>query len=337
MYDPNAREVRTVQIDPDDPRYTRAGKAYNDEFRSYVSTGRADERTLKLAEGDKGGVIAPMQVAARFIQKLDDDLHIRRISNSVMVENAGSLGVMGIEDDPSDAEWTSEVSDTDAAADTDMKFGKRELSPNLLIKRLDISKTMLNRLPRVESILVDRLAYRTGRAEENGFINGTGSSQPLGVFTAGDSGLPTSRDVNLGSTSAPTTDGLIKMQMALKEGHRRRGKWLLGRAMLEKVRLLKDAENRYIWRPGLTDDMPAILLGKEICESELAPSVFTSGKYVAVFGNFEYYMIATALNLSIFRDPYTAAGKNKQRFFVYHESDGMPVLAEAFSRGKLSA
>jgi HK97 family phage major capsid protein len=318
------------------PAYERAGKPYNDAFRRYLVSGQADERTLKIAEGEKGGYLVPMQFSSRFIQKLDDELHIRRISDTVVVTEAGSLGVGGIETDPSDAEWTSEVSDTDVSDDEAMQFSRRELKPNVLMKRVDISKTLLRRSARADEIVADRLGYVVGRAEENGFINGSGSSQPLGLFAASTAGLPAARDVNLGSTSAITADGLIKMQMHLKAGHRRRGKWLMSRDAVEGVRLLKDQEDRYLWRPGLTDMEPDRLLGKEICESELAPNTFSSGEYILVYGNFDYYMIATALTMDLLRDPYSAAGKNKQRFIITHESDGMPVLAEAFSRGKLS-
>lgn len=341
MYDVRTREVRNETIRTDDPRYALAARDYNDAFRSYMRDGIVEDRSLKIAEGEKGGYVAPIQTASRFIQYLADINQIRGISDNVAVNNAAGLGVRCLLESPASAVWASEESSTDISDDSAMKFGKRELSPHLMIGRVDASKTMVSRLPEAEGWINDQMGYQAGRKEEEAFIEGDGTGKPLGVFTASDSGIPTSRDVNLGSTTDLTDTGLIEMQYGLKAQYRRRATWVMSRVAAKRTRLLQDGNGVFIWRPGLTMGEPDTLLGNRIAEAELAPghdeaTDFASGKYAIVFGDFSFYMIATALNLSILRDVYTRAGQNMNKYFSYHEVDGMPVLAEAFVRGKLS-
>ena len=341
MFDPRAGETRNVTIERDDPRYKHATREYNSAFRKYLRDG-VEDRTLSFAEGEKGGFVAPIQTASRFIQYLADVNQIRAISDNVAVENAAALGVRCLLESPASAQWASEKSSSDAEDDTAMKFGKRELSPHLLIGRIDASKSMVQRLPQAESWINDQLGYQSGRKEEEGFIEGDGSGKPLGVFTASNSGIPTSRDINLGSTTDLTDTGLIKMQYGLKAQYRRNAHWIMSRVGIKRARLLQDGEGRFIWVPGLQAGQPDMLLGNPIAEAELAPghdeaTDFASDNYVAVFGDFRFYMVATALSMTILRDVYTKAGQNVNRYFSYHEVDGMPVLAEAFVRGKLAA
>lgn len=336
-YNPDTQREETISLREDDPRRKLALLAYNESFRQYMRTGDTEDRsTLSIAVGDKGGNIAPMQVANRFIQNLDNMNYMRQFSNTISLTEGGSLGVFGIETDPSDAEWTSEIRSTNVSADSSTKTSRRELKPSLLIKHLAMSKTLMNRMPGFVDIVRERLAYVTAKAEENAFLNGNGDGQPLGVFKASAAGVPTSRDVDLGSSTDLTTDGLIKVYMNLKAGHRRNASWILSRLGIEKAMLLKDSEGRYIWRPGLTDDRPETIMSRPVLESEYAPNTFTASKYVVACANLDFYQIVTALNLSILSDPYSLSRQNKHSFVVYHESDGMPVLAEAFSRGKTS-
>jgi HK97 family phage major capsid protein len=341
-YNPDSGEYEARTLEPDDPEYERATREYRDSWQKYLRTG-GEARALNITAGDQGGYLAPMVVSSRFFQAVDDVNWMRRISNTVTVTGGGSLGVMGIDTDPSDAAWTSEVSDTDASADSAMKFGKRELSPNLLIKRLDVSRTMLARLSNVDSVVAERLAYKVGRTEEAAFLEGTGASQPLGVFTASADGITTDRDVLSGATAALSADGLIEAQHTLKASYRRNAGWVMSREAVKQVRKLKDGDNRYLWGRGdLNAAEPDTLLASPIYEAEEAPghdadNDWDAGDYVAVYGDFNFYQVATAVNLELLRDNLSSAGKNKVRFFVYHEVDAMPLLAEAFVRVKLSS
>lgn len=331
------RRVEEVEYREDDPRYKFATREYDREYRDWLG-GRTERRSvMNITQGDKGGLWASEQIAARFFQKVDDALWFRQIADNIDVVGAGSLGIYGIDTDPSDGEWTTEFSTTDVATDTAMKAGKRELRPHNLVKTIKISRTMLRAVPNAENIIVDRLAYRVAVAEEKAFIAGTGSNQPLGVFTANNAGVSTASDVNLGSTTDFTENGLMALHHGLKAQYRRRASYLMHRDAIMRIRRLKvtSTGTNFLWVPGFGGE-PDTLLGRPVYESEFAPNTFSSAQYVAVFGDFSRYQIATRVRLEMLRDEYTAAGQGSIRYFVYHESDGMPILGEAFARGKLS-
>ena len=65
------------------------------------------------------------------------------------------------------------------------------------------------------------------------------------------------------------------------------------------------------------------------------PSVFTTGKYVGAIADFGFYHIADALDMQVQRLNELFALTNQTGMIMRKETDGMPVLAEAFSRVKL--
>ena len=70
--------------------------------------------------------------------------------------------------------------------------------------------------------------------------------------------------------------------------------------------------------------------------SEYAPNTFTTGLYVGILGDFSNYWIADALNMQIQKLVELYAATNQDGFISRMESDGMPVVSEAFVRVKLA-
>jgi len=73
-----------------------------------------------------------------------------------------------------------------------------------------------------------------------------------------------------------------------------------------------------------------------ISMSEYAPSTLTTGLYVGILGDFSNYWIADALDMQVQRLVELYAEANQVGFIGRLETDGMPVLEEAFSRVKLA-
>ncbi len=71
-------------------------------------------------------------------------------------------------------------------------------------------------------------------------------------------------------------------------------------------------------------------------ESEYAPNTFTTGLYVGLLGDLSYYWIADALSMTVQRLEELYAATNQVGFIGRLETDGMPVLEEAFVRVKLA-
>jgi HK97 family phage major capsid protein len=70
--------------------------------------------------------------------------------------------------------------------------------------------------------------------------------------------------------------------------------------------------------------------------SEYAPNTFTTGLYVGLIGDWSQYWIVDALDLTIQRLVELYAETNQTGFIGRMETDGAPVLAEAFARVKLA-
>jgi len=96
---------------------------------------------------------------------------------------------------------------------------------------------------------------------------------------------------------------------------------------------LKDGNGQYLWQPSNQVGEPDLLLGSPVMMSEYAPNTFTTGQYVGLYGDFNSgYWIADALGfrIQVLRELY--AETNQVGLIIRAETDGMPVLEEAFSR-----
>ena len=82
---------------------------------------------------------------------------------------------------------------------------------------------------------------------------------------------------------------------------------------------------------------PDRLLGFPVFMSEYAPNTFTASQYVGVLGAFRWYWIADSLDMEIQALWELYAETNQVAFIGRWESDGMPVLEEAFVRVQLAS
>ena len=329
---------------PDNEKRTgpRATEEYRDAFRRLLVGGRAavteaEFRALQADSDTAGGyTVAPEQFVDALIKSVDDMLFIRQRATKYRLTSAASLGVPTLTADPSDATWTTEIAT--GAEDSTMAFGKRELNPHPLAKRIKVSNKLLALNPSAEALVRDRLAYKFAVTQEKAFLTGSGSNSPLGVFTASNDGITTARDVSTGNAAtAPTFDGLISAKFSLKAQYWQKADWLFHRDVLAVVAKLKDGEGQYLWRESVREGEPDRLLGRPVMMSEYAPNTLTASQYVGLLGDFSHYWIADALDMQVqvLRELY--AETNQTGYIGRLESDGMPVLAEAFARVKLAA
>jgi HK97 family phage major capsid protein len=316
-------------------------RAYLNAFRNFLLQG---ERGLGVQaalqkDSDTGGgyLSAPLQFMAELIKAVDNLVFMRQISRVLPpITAADSLGAPSLDNDPADPAWTAELSIGDE--DSTMSFGKRELRPHPLAQFIKVSKTLLRRSSiGADAIVRDRLAYKIAVVMENAYLNGSGAGQPLGIFTASSNGISTSRDVSTGNTTSSITfDGLKEAEYSLKAQYRRIASWLFHRDGIKQISKLKDNEGRYIWQPSVQVGQPDRILNLSVYESEYVPNTFTTGLYVGILGDFSKYWIADALTMTIQVLLELFAATNQNGYISRVESDGMPVLEEAFTRVKLA-
>jgi HK97 family phage major capsid protein len=316
----------------------RASTQYRAAFERYLRHGSRvglEERDLQVDVDAKGGYLVPDEFVADMLKTVDAEVLIRQWATVFQIPQADSLGVPTLASDMSDPEWTVELS-TDGEDDS-LRFGKRALRPHPLAKRIVVSKTLLRKAPQVEQIVRDRMAYRFAVTMERAFLVGSGVGQPLGVFTASTDGIPTARDISTGNTTtAMTFAGLTAAKFALKQAYWGRAKWLFNSLGVAALLNVVDGDGRFLWRESVRAGEPDTLLGLPVYMSEFVPSTFTTGLYVGILGDFSQYWIADALDMDIQRLDELYALTNQTGFIGRMESDGMPVMPEAFVRIKLA-
>ena len=305
-------------------------------FRSYLLGSQA---ALQQSDDSKGGfTLAPEQFVARLIQDLDNIVWFRQYATVFPLTGAESMGVPALDTDIGDTEWTTELKV--GSEDSDMAFGKRRLTPHPLARYIKVSKDLLRSSAlSIEALVRERLSYKFGTVQESAFMSGSGAAQPLGVFTASDNGISTSRDVTTDNTeTAFTVDGLINCKYSLTSPWLNNGnlRWIMHRDAVKMARKLKDGDGQYIWQPGMVMDRPDTILDVPVLVSEYAPNTFTSGLYVGLIGDLSYYWIAETMSVQIQRLVELGALTNQDYFIGRAILDGMPVLENAFARVTLA-
>jgi len=341
--DAQAGETRTVEYRKQKITLPANADVQERAFNTFLTRGlaavAAEELRALQADADiyGGFLVAPQQFVLKLIQAIDNEVFIRGLATVYPVTKAESLGAPSLDNDPGDPTWTAEIAT--GSEDSTMSFGKRELTPHPLARLIKVSEKLLRvSAMDVESLLIARLAYKFAVVAENAYLNGTGSNQPMGVFTAATAGfgISTSRDVSTGNTAtAFTTDGLMEALYSLKAQYHKTATWIFHRAAIKMLRKLKDGEGQYIWNPDIKGGQPDMILGRPYKMSEYCPSTFTASQYVGIIGDFSQYWIADALSMRVQRLNELYAATNQVGFIGRLESDGMPVLEEAFARVKL--
>ncbi len=334
-------ERQTKRVDTS-PSEQTTNDAKMKAFRSYLIHGErtpANElRALQMDADESGGyVVAPQMFIADLIKAVDNATFFRGLATVYSVAKAESLGAPALDADPADPTWTSEI--LVGSEDSTMDFGKRELRPHPLAQYIKVSKKLIRAASiGVEALVRDRLAYKAAVVMENAYLNGSGSNQPLGVFTAPTGfGITTSRDVSTGNTATEIRcDGLIEAKYTLKPQYWGRARWIFHRDAVKQIRKLKDGEGQYIWRAGIAGDRGDQILDIPVLMSEYAPNTFTTGLYVGILGDFSKYWIADALGAEIQVLTELYAATNQNGYILRAETDGMPVIEEAFVRVTLA-
>lgn len=318
----------------------RDTEEYRNAFGGWLARGAeaitAEEYRAMQADSDIGGgyLVAPQQMVMELLKEVDDIAVIRQYARTHQLTKAASLGVPTLDKDADDWDWTAELR---TGSETEIEFGKRELRPHPLAKRVKISNTLLRKAAMgPEQIVRERLAYKLGITQEKAYMTGDGVQKPLGVFTASADGISTDRDVSTGNTGTEIMpDGLIEAKYTLKQAYWSRARWIFHRDALKQIRKMKDGNGQYIWQPGISGGAPDRILELPYTASEFAPNTFSSGLYVGILGDFRYYWIVDALDMAIQRLVELYAETNQTGFIGRYEGDGMPVLEEAFVRVKL--
>ena len=309
-------------------------------FRGYITTGtqHAYEVYNALQQSNPtqaGYLVAPEEFVSELIKELADATFMRQKAKVLPpLKNAQSLGYPTRTAGMSSFAWGTEISAP--TADAALAFGKREFKPNPGTSEILISKTLIRNVPNADALIRAEIAEEIGAQYETAYMTGDGAGKPLGLFTASVDGITAARDVSTGNTATEMKfDGLIEAKFSIKDKYQANAQWIFHRDGVKQLAKLKNSEGQYIWQPSVVMGTPDMLLGKPVNMSEYAPSIFTTGLYVGLYGDLRNYWICDSLAMEIQALFELYARTNQVDYISRLETDGAPVVAAAFARVKL--
>lgn len=288
-----------------------------------------EAKLLSISDDATGGYLAPVEMQAEIIRGVTEYSPIRglariRHTSSRSVDIPKRTGTFA-------ATWVGEV---ETRGETDgLRYGMEridvdEMSAVVYVTMQDLEDSAFD----LEAEIVAEMGEQFGVAEGAAFVNGSGVKKPEGVLTNADLGFEVS-----GSAAAITADGLIDLIYGVKGVYARNGVFILNRSTIRAIRKLKDANNQYLWLPGLTADQPNTILGHRYEETPDMPSI-AAGTFPVVFGDFKRgYQIVDRLAIAITRDNLTRAENGQIKIVGRKRVGGQVVLAEALRKLKISA
>ncbi len=299
-----------------------ADSAHKQAFLTYVAKGfdsglaSFESKALEVINNAEGGYMIPSELSDRIVSRQFDTTPMRQIA-SVMSISSEAVEMLRDTTEPV-AQWISELgTPTDTA---DNGIGRLRIPVHELYAQPKATQKLLDdALVNVEEWLINKVAAKFARAENNAFVVGDGIGMPRGFtsYTAQATGdaarawgvlqyVPTG--ANAAFASSNPADCLFDLMHQLRVGYHPEAVWIMPRAVADMVRKFKENSTQaYVWQPGLQQGQPATLLGFPVVLGEDMPAV-ASGSFSVAFGNFkEGYTIVDRIGMRILRDPYTSA------------------------------
>lgn len=322
-------QIRDEQIDLD------GYKAWSEAFPLYL---RRDERALEakalsVGSDPDGGYLVPTAMSSRILTKVYESSPIRQLAT---VEVIGTDALeLPVDEGEFDFGWVGETeSRTETGTST---VGVQRIPVHEQYAKPKATQKLLEDASMdIENWLSGKVAEKFGRSEATGFVNGTGVKQPRGFLTyASGTSRGQIEQIVSGSAAAITADGLIKLVYALKEAYTNGASFLMRRTTVRDVMLLKDGNNQYLWRPGLSEGQPSTLLGFPVREAADMPAIAANALAIA-FGNFRMgYTVVDRLGITTLRDPYSA--KPFVEFYSRRRVGGDVTTFEAIKIQKIAS
>lgn len=322
------------------------GSVPNDELFGIIYTvdegdDWTDPQVLEKANpntDEDGGYAVPEALDRNILTLLKDEVVMRQEATVITVGGSDYKKLVNLGGTASG--W---VGETDARSQTaTSKLGLIEPFMGEIYGNPQATQKMLDdAFFNVEAWINSELATEFAEQEEIAFTTGDGTKKPKG-FLAYESTDETDKvrafgklqHIVSGDATAVTADAIIKLIYTLRKAHRTGAKFMMNNNSLFAIRLLKDSEGNYLWRPGLELGQPSSLAGYGIAENEQMPDIAADAKAIA-FGNFKRgYTIVDRIGTRILRDPYT--NKPFVGFYTTKRTGGMLVDSQAIKLLKIA-
>ncbi|HEM8615198.1 TPA: phage major capsid protein [Citrobacter amalonaticus] len=337
-------ELKQVKRPAGGPQ-SKAASEHKTAFLDFMRKGKDDglrdleRKALQVGVDEDGGYAVPEELDRTILDLLKDEVVMRQEATTITVGGANYKKLVNLGGTASG--W---VGETDARPATDAsKLGQIEPFMGEIYGNPQATQTMLDdAFFNVEDWINSELAVEFSEQEEIAFTNGNGTKKPKGFLAYASSldddktrAFGTLQHILSGAAAGVTADAIIKLVYTLRKVHRNGAKFMMNNNSLFAVRILKDSEGNYLWRPGLEMGQPSSLVGYGVAENEQMPDIAADAKAIA-FGNFKRgYTIVDRIGTRILRDPYT--NKPFVGFYTTKRTGGMLADSQAIKLLQIGA
>ena len=272
---------------------------------------------LQIGTDSEGGYLVPDEYESTLIEKLHDENIIRQYATVIKSSNGDKK--IPVVAGYGEATWTDEEA---AYTESDDSFGVITLGAHKLTSIIKVSEELLNDSAfDLEQYISKEFVRRMAAAEENAFINGTGTGRPTGILQTAETGKTTA------AVAAITADEVIDLYHSLRSPYRKNAVFIANDSTVKAIRQLKDSNGMYLWQPGLKEGQPDTLIGNRIISSAYMPEI-GAGKKPILFGDISYYWIADRQGRTFQRLNELYAETGQVGFRTFQRVDGKLTLAE---------
>lgn len=330
---------QTQHLDVDGKELTPEQAEHKDAINAYARKGfdrlsDTEKKSLAANSDPDGGFFVRPEISNEILKTVTETSAIRSVA-SVITIGSGSFEQPKRTSAHTGATWSGETGSPDDSVGP--KVGILTIFAHMLSADPKASQTLLDDSEvSIEQWLADEVALDFAVTENTAFVLGNGNSKPRGFLT-----YPAGTDddqieqIDSGSSGAILGDGLIDLQVALKEEYQLNATWIMQRATVGAIRKLKSSDLEYIWQPGLRAGESDLLLGRPILKANDMPAIAADSLSIA-YGDFRRgYKIVDRKGISILRNPYTA--RPFVTFFTTKRVGGDVTINEAIKIQKLAA
>lgn len=331
-------KLKQIETKGSRPAYGGYAESKTDpEFAQFLTKGHipTDQKELSVTN-DGQGVSVRSQWSMDTARLIHETSPVRQVARNITT-NSNEVEILVDRGEPNSA-WTGEL-DPRAATTTDfvtrhkIPVFEHYAYPSVTLQMMEDSEF------NIEDWLMSKAAERFTRQEATAFVNGTGVGQPKGLvnygtvkeadFTWGNT--PSTYQLGAQYTGADgdiaDPDVLFDLVDSLKAAYLPNASWLMTRAFRNKVRKLKDNQDRYLLQPSLESGVPDTLLGYPVYLAEDMPAL-AADVTGALFGSFsDGYTVVDRTGLTVQRDAVTQPGWVK--YYVRRRIGGAVTNPEA--------
>lgn len=270
----------------------RESKMFCNYIRGVLEN-RADANLTTGANGD----IIPKTIAKKVIMKAYDMSTI--LSGATKYNTKGNLSIPVYGAD-GDTDITMAYADEFVEHESKVgKFTSVNLGGYLAQALVKVSKSLIaNTDIDLENTVVNLMAEAVARFMEKECLIGTSGK------VEGLSGIILK--VESASATAITADELIKLKNKVKKKFRKGAKWIMSNDTLTAIELLKDGEDRFIFREDMSGEFDGYILGYPVEVSDNMPEI--ASKAIPVyFGDYSGLALKhrdDAIELEVLREKF---------------------------------